>query len=190
MKLQTHAWVTLTTKDLDEQQRLITGTASTPVTDRQADVMDPKGAVFSLPLPLLWQHDVRRPIGHVTKARVDDGGIEVVAQIQKGIDYIDEAWELIKRELVRGLSIGFRALEFAQIKETFGVHYTKWEWLELSAVTVAANQDASISSIKALDLPHLRALTSNAPQRVVRLDSPPPAGVGAKPFVIRRVIRT
>jgi HK97 family phage prohead protease len=183
----TRSWWTLTTKDLDEDQRIITGIASTPVTDRMDDIVEPKGAVFSLPLTMLWQHNPSKPIGHVTHANVTDDGIEIRARIQKGVDFIDEAWELIKRQLVRGLSIGFRSLESDDIEGSWGRHFKKWEWLELSAVTIAANQDASISSIKALDLEHLRALSGKAPLPVVRLNSPSPARVGAKPFVVRRI---
>jgi hypothetical protein len=44
----------------------------------------------------------------------------------------------------------------------------KWLWLELSAVTIAANQSASIQTIKSLDTQQ-RAATGQTLQRVVRL---------------------
>jgi HK97 family phage prohead protease len=175
-------------KALDEEQRLLTGIASTPVTDRQEDIVEPKGAQFKLPLPLLYQHDAHRPIGHVVAAHLSDEGIEISARVDKGIDFIDAAWELIKRQLVRGLSIGFRPLEMEDIKGSrWGRHFKKWEWLELSAVTIAANQDASITSIKALDLQQRRARFGKTPLPVVRLSSFQPAVAGAKPYVIRKI---
>lgn len=181
------AWATLELKALDEEQRLITGIASTPVTDRQEDIVEPLGAQFKLPMPLLYQHNPRAPIGHVIAAHLSDEGIEVSARVEKGVGFIDEAWELIKRKLIRGLSIGFRPLEHEDIKGSkWGRRFKKWEWLELSAVTVAANQDASITSIKALDLAAQRAASGTAPLPVVRLDSSQPGVAGAK-FVIRKI---
>src|SRR5688572_23097818 len=103
------------------------------------DVVVPSGAVFKLPLPLLWQHDKEQPIGHVTEARVTTSGIKIKAQIAKNVlPFIDEKWALIKSGLVRGLSIGFRPLEdgVEQIAGSFGLKFTSWEWLELSCVTV------------------------------------------------------
>jgi HK97 family phage major capsid protein/HK97 family phage prohead protease len=152
------AYSLLTVKSVDDDQRIIEGIASTPEPDRQGDIMDPKGAMFSLPLPLLYQHRQGEPIGHVIAATVTDAGIEVRAQIAKGVlPEIDKAWALIKAGLVRGLSIGFRMKEAAFIKDTGGYRVTKWDWLELSAVTIPANADANIQTIKSLDAEHLAA---------------------------------
>lgn len=182
------AWVKLETKALHDEQRIIEGIASTPVTDRQEDIVEPHGATFKLPLPFLWQHITHRPIGHVVNARVTDEGIAIAAQLEKGVPFIDEAWELIKRKLVGGLSIGFRALEVDDVKGSkFGRHFKKWEWLELSAVTVPANQEASILSIKALDSEQRRAASGKTPLPVVRLDSTQPGVSGANPYVIHRI---
>lgn len=41
----------------------ITGTASTPTTDRMGDVVEPMGAKFKTPMPLLWQHESDKPVG-------------------------------------------------------------------------------------------------------------------------------
>src|SRR5215467_4846576 len=102
------AYSLLTIKQADDETRTIVGIASTPTPDRMGDIIEPNGAQFKLPLPLLWQHDAKSPIGHVTSAKIDNGGIEIVAQIAKGVtDKIDEAWKLIKAGLVSGLSIGF-----------------------------------------------------------------------------------
>lgn len=152
------AYSVLEIKSVDEEQRLIEGIASTPSTDRMGDIVEPKGATFKLPIPLLWQHKSGEPIGHVIEATVTDGGIAIRAQIAKIADAgklkdrIDEAWQSIKNRLVRGLSIGFSPIESADIKGTWGQRFTKWEWLELSAVTIPANIDASIQTIKSYDV--------------------------------------
>src|SRR5262247_2898647 len=117
------AYSLLTVKAVDEDLRTITGMATTPAPDRLEDVVEPEGAQFKLPLPLLWQHDVRQPIGQVTHANVSKAGIEIVAKIAKGVtDEIDRAWKLIKGGLVPGLSIGFKPIDVEPVdkKNPFG----------------------------------------------------------------------
>lgn len=156
------AYSVLEMKGIDEERRILTGIASTPTPDRMDDIVEPKGAIFKLPLPFLWQHRHDAPIGHVTKATVKATGIDVEIQLAKideaGIlkDRVDEAWQSIRAGLVRGLSIGFSAIESAKIDGTWGRRFLKWDWLELSAVTVAANAEATIQTIKAMDEEHLR----------------------------------
>jgi HK97 family phage prohead protease/HK97 family phage major capsid protein len=135
----------------DDGERILRGFATTPQPDRMQDIVEPKGAQFALPLPLLAQHDHAQPIGHVTEAKVTDKGIEIVARIVKdsGLWYVEQAWKQLKAKLVRGFSIGFRPIEYSYLKDTGGIHFTKWDWLELSTVTVPANSGATISSIKA-----------------------------------------
>src|SRR6185295_12270400 len=116
------AYSLLEIKKVDEDAREITGWATTPEADRMEDVVEPEGAQFKLPLPLLWQHDSSQPIGHVTHAKVGKTGIEIVAKIAKGVTAeIDRAWSLIKAGLVSGLSIGFQPIEHEMIPETKGV---------------------------------------------------------------------
>lgn len=161
----TRAYSTFEIKAMDEAggKRLFTGIASTVSADRMCDVVEPKGMQAKLPTPLLWQHDSAQPIGWVTAARVTDKAIEVDCEIASIADAgnlkdrLDEAWQSIKSKLVRGLSIGFNPLESARIEGTYGYRYLQWELLELSAVTVPANADCSITSIKSLDQRQRRA---------------------------------
>lgn len=153
----TRAYSRFTVKTVDEEQRIIEGIATTPSTDRMGDIVEPLGAEYILPIPFLWQHDSAQPIGQVTSAKASSTGISVTVQIAKidepGTlkDRIDEAWQSIKAGLVRGMSIGFSPVEYSIIEETYGYRFIKWLWLELSAVTIPANADASISAIKRLD---------------------------------------
>lgn len=165
------AYSVLTVKAAEEEggKRIIRGMATTPKPDRMEDVVEPKGAQFSLPLPLLSQHDAKTPIGFVTKATITADGIEIEAEVVQdtGLDYIETAWKQIKAKLVRGLSIGFRAIEYSFIKGTGGIHFTKWDWLELSAVTIPANAGATINTVKAFHLAaaalaHAREVTEGA----------------------------
>jgi HK97 family phage major capsid protein/HK97 family phage prohead protease len=146
------AYSLLDVKSVEEDARIIRGVATTVRADRMDDIVDPEGAKFALPLPLLWQHESREPIGHVTEAKVTKDGIEVVAQIAKGVSAdIDVYWAKIRAGLVRGLSIGFRSIETERIKDSRGLRFKSWEWLELSAVTIPANAEASILTIKQFD---------------------------------------
>lgn len=151
------AYSLLTIKAMDEDDRVLEGIATSIKTDRLGDVVEPDGAEFKLPIPLLWQHDATQPIGEVYKATVTKDGILVKARIAKVSEpgrlkeRLDEAWQSIKAGLVRGFSIGFRSKEDAAIKGTFGIRFLKWEWLELSAVTIPANVEASITAIKSAD---------------------------------------
>lgn len=171
------AYSLLDIKAFDDEKGEITGIATTPTTDRMGDIVDPKGAVFRLPIPLLWQHDSHSPIGQVTKAKVTSAGIEITAQIARGVTAaIDEAWKLIRSGLVRGLSIGFRGLDTEQIPNSWGVRFEKWEWLELSAVTIPANAEATIQTVKSIDTALRAASGTEAKQddsRARRSSSPP-----------------
>lgn len=167
------AYSALSLKALDEKRRTFTGIATTPSTDRMGDIVEPKGAVFKLPIPLLWQHDSSDPIGWITSARITDKGIEIEGEVaslpaadssdigsQELAARLSKAWAMLKARLVRGLSIGFRSIESARIDQTYSYRFTKWEWLELSAVTIPANQDASITAIKSIDT-QLRAASGH-----------------------------
>ncbi|KUL94316.1 phage capsid protein [Bosea sp. WAO] len=179
------AYSLLTVKAVDEDAREIEGIATTPTADRTGDIVEPKGADFKLPIPLLWQHKSDKPIGHVTFAKVTDAGIVIKAKITKidepGAlkDRLDEAWQSIKHGLVQGLSIGFQPLESARIEGSYSYRFMKWLWLELSAVTIPANWEATITAIKSVDT-ELRAASGEKQHRVVRLDAPGASGTTSK----------
>lgn len=160
---------TLQVKAVDDSKREIVGIASTPSTDRMGDIVEPAGAEFKLPIPLLWQHRHNEPIGSVTSANVTDKGIEIRAQLvapSEGMPSqlaarLEEAWHSIKSGLVRGLSIGFNPIEYS-FMDNGGVNFLKWDFHELSAVTIPANADATITAIKSLDQKQLAALGKKA----------------------------
>jgi len=178
-------------KAVDDAKRIISGIATTPTADRMGDIVEPDGAVYDLPLPFLWMHDSAQPVGHVIAAKVSKTGISVDVQIAQtdkpGMlkDRLDEAWDTLNLKLVRGLSIGFAPIEYSIIEETYGLHFQKWNWLELSAVTIPANVDASISAIKRFDTSALAAL-GRQKRSVVSLIKPSP-GVSGKNRSIKLV---
>jgi HK97 family phage major capsid protein/HK97 family phage prohead protease len=172
-------------KSVSEETRSIEGIASTPTPDRMGDVVEPKGAKFSLPLPLLWQHNASQPVGHVTVARAGKDGISIKATLAKIDepgplkDIVDTAWQAVKAKLVRGLSIGFSPLEFSHLKEG-GMHFTSWDWLELSLVTIPANAEATIQTVKSIDA---ELLAASGESNGGEIKHPPASRQQSKPVV-------
>lgn len=136
-------------KSLDEAQGVFVGIASTPAPDRVKDVVEPKGAVFTLPLPLLAFHNHEKVIGTVEQASITEGGIEVVCRVLKDVTQeAKEIWGLIQNGAMKGLSIGFKPTEQPEPLANGGYRFKKYEWLELSVVPVAMNGQASITATK------------------------------------------
>jgi HK97 family phage prohead protease len=181
MKLN-RAYSLIEIKAIDEDKRIIEGIATTPTADRIGDIVESEGAEFDLPIPFLWQHMTSQPIGHVTHAKVTKKGIEVKVELAsidepgKLKERLDEAWQSIKTGLVKGLSIGFKSIEKSQIGDTWNYRFTKWLWLELSAVTIPANGEATITAIKAIDAKQLTALGQKAASSVTLIS--PPSDMG------------
>lgn len=160
----TRAYSVVQIKAVDDEQRIITGIASTPETDRAGDIVESKGASFKNPLPLLLHHDARLPVGKTT-LRASQDGIAFVASLPnidapgKLKDRIDEAWQSLKSGLLQGVSIGFRAKDDGvELLKTGGLRFTDFEILELSLVAIPANASATIQTIKSLDAEHLAAI--------------------------------
>jgi len=176
----------LNIKAVEEEQRVIRGVATTPNPDRVGDIVEPLGVQFKNPMPLLHQHDHSRPVGTVTFDRPTKDGITFEARLPKIEepgplrDRVETAWGEIKAGLVRAVSIGFRALEYAFL-DGGGIRFTETEVLELSLVSVPANADAVISTIKSIDAP-LLAATGKEPKADDR-----PARPGASGKTIKSI---
>lgn len=147
------AFAGLTVKAYDDEKREFSGVATTPTPDKVKDVVDPLGAVFTLPLPLLAGHRHDKPIGEVYEARVTKAGIEYKARIPKVLedgdfkDRVDTAWQEIKYGVVKGVSIGFAAIDYDMLPSG-GLHFKRWRWDELSTVAIPAQAEATIAQIK------------------------------------------
>jgi HK97 family phage prohead protease len=205
--MQNRAYSILEVKSVDEETRVIRGIATTPSVDRVGDIIDPLGVKFNNPLAFLWQHQHDKPIGSVKFDKPTAKGIEFEAEIAKSDepgtlkDRLDEAWQSIKAGLVRAVSIGFRPIEYS-FMDNGGIRYSETEVYELSAVTIPANADAIITTVKSIDArlrhdagvpdPEIPAnpepAATGKKARVVKLEST--ARDGAKPFVIRQIKRT
>lgn len=172
----------MTVKSVDEDKRLITGIASTPSPDRDGDILDSDGAKFGSETPFLWQHSRYEPIGNCTAKKVKDG-LQITAQLVKPTPdmpsqlaaRLDEAWTSIKSGLVKGLSIGFKPIKYAFL-DSGGIHFLEWELLEVSAVTIPANAECNITTVKSFDRKLLAASGNEDPV----ITTHPSAGATAK----------
>lgn len=160
------AYSVLNLKDVHDNDDMfrVEGIASTPSPDRMKDIVEPMGARFKTPMPLLWQHRHDQPVGHVTFAKPTKTGIPFKAEMPRikeaGTlkDRIDEAIQSLKYNLVGAVSIGFNAIDGDYERmDNGGIKFNVWEWLELSLVTIPANSEAVITAIKSADKQYLPA---------------------------------
>jgi HK97 family phage major capsid protein/HK97 family phage prohead protease len=154
------AYALLHVKGVDVERREFSGIATTPSPDRVGDIVEPKGVQFKNPLPLLLYHDSRLPVGEVKFGAATAAGVPFTASIPDVIEpgtlreRTIEAWQSVKYGLIKGVSIGFRALDDGiEVLKSGGYRFTKTEVLELSLVSIPANADATILSIKQFDVP-------------------------------------
>lgn len=150
------AYSRLTLKSIDAKQRRISGIATSPRLDRHGDRINPLGCKYENPTPLLWQHSHSEPIGTVEFEKPTVDGVKFHAHLPKVDeectlrDRVDSAWQSIQHGLVRAVSIGFFPVDY-DFQPEGGVYYAEIRIVELSAVTIPANEDARIEVIRSYD---------------------------------------
>lgn len=103
--------------------------------------------------PVLWQHDTREPLGPYTMMAEDEKGLQV-----EGLLLVDdvrrarEARALMLHKAIDGLSIGFITRNSKPDKAQNARLITEVELLEVSIVTMPANQKASVTDVKGAGL--------------------------------------
>jgi len=152
-------------------KRRFTGIATTRAPDRYDEIVLPRGAEFTLPLPLLAFHRASQPVGTVTKAVVADDAITIEAEfIPEEVDpEADRCYGLARAGALRGLSIGFVPIE-SEVDAEGRVVHKRCEILEVSLVTVPANPRAAILNVKEHSME-----TQDQPQGELRTIAPGPA---------------
>ena len=154
------AYSVLHVKSVQEENGFvrIKGIASTPTVDKIGDIVDPMGAKFKTPMPLLWQHRHDSPVGTVTFAKPTAKGIPFEAELPRISEdgalktRVDEAIHSLQYKLVNAVSIGFSAVaDKVERLASGGMRFKEWNWHELSLVTIPANSDAVITAIKSAD---------------------------------------
>lgn len=166
----------------------IEGVASTPHVDRVGDVVEPMGAKFVTPMPLLMQHKHDQPVGNMTFAYPTPKGIPFRARLPKVKepgrvkDRVDEAIHSLKYDLISAVSVGFQPVDgTVERLKSGGLRFKEWLWHELSLVTIAANSQAVITAVKSLDQEHLPSSSGHK----AGVSETPPANQGAKQTAVR-----
>ncbi|APT75052.1 hypothetical protein LN42_00560 [Marinitoga sp. 1137] len=142
-------------KEVNEIERSFWAVASTETVDRYGDIVEQNGWEFDnfLKNPVIpWGHNYSQPaIAKVAELKVVDGKLYFKAQFPKKGTYelADIVFELYKEGILNAFSVGFIPKEY-QPNEFGGYTYKKSELLEISAVTVPANQEALILTYKSL----------------------------------------
>jgi len=152
------------------------------------DVIEPLGASFPPELPLLLHHKKESPVGVARFKKPTKKGIDFEAELpiidEPGAvkDEVDRAWHSVLHKLIRGVSIGFRVVNNAiEPLKSGGLRFLETEILELSLVTVPANQDATLAILKSLDAPDLAA-TGLDPSRTRDTSNPLRVKKDARPM--------
>jgi hypothetical protein len=80
------AFSALEIKSISEERRVITGLATSPVPDRENDVIDPFGAKFAQTIPLFLYHDSRMLVGTAKLGKPTKDGIPFEATLPKVVE--------------------------------------------------------------------------------------------------------
>lgn len=126
-------------------------------TDRANEIVAPGAFAASLAerkakgrkLPILWQHKHDEPLGVYTRVEEDERGLYVEGNLLvKEVPKAAEVAALIRSGAVDGLSIGYIVREDSFDEKTRTRTLKRVDLLEVSIVSVPANDDARIEQIK------------------------------------------
>ena len=100
-------------------------------------------------LKILLNHNSNMPIGNWTKAVKNEKGIKLFGRISEATAMTKEVLALIRDGVYDKVSIGFLVKEYDEVKR--GFRLLKGELIECSVVSVPANNNANILSVKHYD---------------------------------------
>ncbi|MCB2081369.1 MAG: HK97 family phage prohead protease [Rickettsiales bacterium] len=122
------------------------------VVDQDRDVILPGAFRQTLKterdIKLLWQHRSEEPIGVITHMEEDDHGLYVEGRLLLDIARAREAYALLKAGTVRGLSIGYHAVDYTMDETTGTRQLRAIDLWEISLVTFPANPLAAVRTVK------------------------------------------
>jgi len=103
---------------------------------------------------LFWQHNADEPIGKWLDANEDDHGLLMQGKLNMDVQRGREAYALLKAGDIDGLSIGYRIKEYSVDTENGVWTLEKLDLVEVSIVSVGANENAVVQSVKAAKAAH------------------------------------
>lgn len=98
---------------------------------------------------MFWQHDPSKPIGRWVEAKEDGKGLYLRGKLNMDVQQAREAHSHLKNGDIDGLSIGYRIKEYSVDTETGVWTLQKLDLKEVSIVSIGANSNATVSSVKA-----------------------------------------
>ena len=132
----------------------IVGYANTTTKDRVGDVVAmeawTKGGTdnYKLNPIILAYHNHSRPIGVAESLSIDEKGLKITARISKAAG---EIYQLVQEGILKAFSIGFQVKDADYDSATDIFVIKDLELLEVSVVSVPANQDSLFSVSKGFD---------------------------------------
>ena len=103
---------------------------------------------------LFWQHNPSEPIGKWLGAAEDGHGLLLKGKLNMDVQRGREAYSLLKAGDIDGLSIGYRIKEYSVDTDSGVWTLEKLDLIEVSVVSVGANENAVVSSVKAAKAAH------------------------------------
>ncbi len=147
LRIDCKAALSLSADDASGAIQAIAWPFDTP--DRVGDMIE-RGAFKSaaLPLPMLFSHDFKDPIGVWEEATEQPDGLHLKGRLLiESVERAREVHALVKSGAVRGVSIGF-ATKAAKPRAKGGRAISNLELLEASLVTIPLHPGARITSAK------------------------------------------
>ena len=107
---------------------------------------------------MLMHHDHSRPVGVWEKLVEDAKGLYVEGRLTKGVRDADEAYALLKDGALNSMSIGYKVIdeEYDRSKGANLLHEVSL--FEISLVSIPANEQSTVMSVKSDDTIDARAL--------------------------------
>jgi len=167
-------------KDIGESDGTFVGLASVYGNeDLGGDIVEPGAFTKTLSekggeVPLLWQHNMREPIG-IGRLTDTQKGLEIQGKLILTVGKAREAYDLMKNRVIKGLSIGYDSVR-DEIKDKKRLLKELKLW-EVSVVTFPMNELANVQSVKSEDvLARIEAL-----ERVIKVLAPEGLHAGKPP---------
>ena len=139
----------------DDDSLIIEGYASTSTSDRDGDIILPsawteQGGLdnFKNNPILLFNHNRSEPVGSANELTIDSVGLKIKAKISTAAEKVHK---LVLDGILKTFSVGFRVTDADFIEDTGGLLIKAAELLEVSVVSIPANQDAIFSVSKSFD---------------------------------------
>lgn len=118
-----------------------------------AESLDVHKAKGTMP-KMFWQHNADEPIGKWLAAKEDDHGLLMQGKLNMDVQRGREAYALLKAGDIDGLSIGYWIKEYSVDTDSGVWTLEKLELVEVSIVSIGANENATVQSVKAAKALH------------------------------------